>query len=110
MTMHDDIQSMIDKFNRKVENDEKVKAEVEKIYKSVNIDLDSEHYSLIMDHGIVRDYKDELLPEADITILTTPEHMKALIDGTLRPMKAYVTKKIVLKGKIDDIMYLRKLF
>ena len=42
--------------------------------------------------------------------MTTREYLQELIDGTLRPMKAYVTKKIRIKGKIEDIMHLKALF
>jgi putative sterol carrier protein len=51
-----------------------------------------------------------LLQEADITLITTPENLQALIDGTLRPMRAFVMKKIQIKGKIDDLMFLKKFF
>jgi Putative sterol carrier protein len=110
MTMQDTIQEMIDKFHRKMESDEKVRKEVEPIYKRLNIDLKTESYSMILDHGEINEFKDELLDEADITLISTPEHMQALIDGTLRPMKAYLTGKIKVKGKLEDVMHLRKLF
>ena len=110
MTMHDTIQEMIDKFHRKMENDEKVRAEVEPIYKRLNIDLGTESYSMILDHGEIKEFKDELLEESDITLISTPEYMQALIDGTLRPMKAYITGRIKIKGKLEDVMHLRKLF
>ena len=45
-----------------------------------------------------------------MTVTTTPENLQGLIDGTLRPMRAYVLKKIAVKGKIDDLMFLKKLF
>ena len=32
------------------------------------------------------------------------------MNGTLRPMKAYVLKKIKIKGKLDDLMFLKKFF
>jgi len=108
--MHDQIQKMIDKFHRKVEGDERTRAEVEKIHKTLNIDLGSEGFSMILDKGRITDFNDHLMEGADITVVSTPESMRALIDGTLRPMKAYVTKKVTIKGKLDDIMHLRKLF
>jgi len=110
MSMRETIQGMIDKFHKKIENDEKVREEVEPIYKSLNIDLGEEKFSLILDHGTIRDFKDGLLDEADITLTTTPEYLQALIDGELRPMRAYMTGKIKIKGKIQDVMHLKKLF
>ena len=110
MSMKETLQGMIDKFHRKIEEDEKVRAEVEPIFKTLNIDLGDEKYSLVLDHGTIRDFKEGLLDEADITLTTTPEHLQALIDGELRPMRAYMTGKIKIKGKIQDVMHLKKLF
>lgn len=110
MTMKETIQEMIDKFHKKMETDEKVRKEVEPVHKSVNIDLDSEKYSLVLDHAEIKDFKEGLLDEADITLITTPEYLQALIDGELRPMRAYMTGKIKVKGKLQDVMHLKKLF
>ena len=110
MSMRETLQGMIDKFHTKIENDEKVREEVEPIFKTLNIDLKDETYSLVLDHGKIRDFKDGLLDEADITLMTTPEYLQALIDGELRPMRAYMTGKIKIKGKIQDVMHLKKLF
>jgi putative sterol carrier protein len=51
-----------------------------------------------------------MLQEADVTLTTTPENLSALIDGTLRPMRAFVLKKVQIKGKLDDLMFLKKFF
>jgi len=110
MTMHGTIQKMIDKFHDRMENDDKVRSEVEKIHKKVNIDLGTESYSLVLDHGRIGEFKDELLNEADITVISQPEYLQALIDGELRVMRAYLTGKIKVKGKLEDIMHLKKLF
>jgi len=110
MTMQFKIQEMIDKFHRKMEKDEGVRKQVESIRKTLNIDLDSEKYSLVLNHAEIQDFKEGLLDEADITLISTPENLTALINGELRPMKAYVTKKITIKGKFEDLLYLKKLF
>lgn len=55
-------------------------------------------------------FRPGLLDTADITVVTTPENLHGLISGTLRPMRAYVLKKIIIKGKIDDLLLLKKLF
>lgn len=106
----DTIQGMIDKFHERMAEDEKARAEVEPIYKTVNLNLDTEVYSLILDHGEIKDFKEELLPEADITVTSTPEYLQAMIDGELRMMKAYLTGKVKVKGKFDDLKHLKKLF
>lgn len=107
--MQPTIQMMIDKFHRKMDKDPEVRAKVEPITKTVNIDLGEEKYSLKIEHAHVSDFKEGLLDNADITLITTPESLTALIEGTLRPMRAFVTKKIIVKGKIEDIMHLKSL-
>ena len=110
MTMYDAIQEMIDKFHKKAENDEKVREKMEGVVKTVNIDLGEEKYSLKLDNARVTDYKEGTIENPDIIFTSTPENLQALIDGTLRPMKAYFTKKFTVKGKFEDLMHLKSLF
>lgn len=110
MTMYGAIQEMIDKFHRKVEKDEKVRNKLEGVVKTMNIDLGDEFYSMKLDNAQITDYKEGLREEADILFISTPDNLQAMIDGTLRPMKAYITKKFTVKGKFEDIMYLKSLF
>ena len=57
----------------------------------------------------MKDFSDSAMETADITIITTPENLHLLVEGELRPMRAYVTRKIVIKGKIEDILHLKSL-
>lgn len=108
--MEPEIQKLIDKFRAKVASDENVRKEIAHLDKRFNIDLGEESYSFRLKDSEISDFKPELLEEADVTLITTPESLQGLIDGTLRPMRAYVTKKIKIKGKIDDLMFLKKFF
>lgn len=108
--MHDQIQTLIDKFHKKMEKNEDARKEIEPITKTFNIDLGEEKYSMILKNAHITDFEDHILPNADVTLITTPENLQALIDGTLRPMKAYVTKKVTIKGKVQDLMFLKKFF
>ena len=110
MTMYNAIQEMIDKFHRKVEKDEKIRNKMDGVVKTINIDLGTEEYSMKLDDKKIIDYKEGMTETADILFISTPEHLQALIDGTLRPMKAYITKKFTVKGKFEDVMYLKSLF
>lgn len=110
MTMQTQIQALIDKFHGKVENDEHLKNEIAHLEKSFNIDLGSEHYSMKLKDSHIYDFSNELLDNADVTLTTTPENFQGLMDGTLRPMRAYVLRKVTIKGKLDDLMFLKKFF
>ena len=110
MTMENEIKAVIDKFHRKVESDPGLKQELMPLKKSINLDLGEEAYSFKIEDARVSDFKTELMDGADIIVTTTPENLRGLMNGTLRPMKAYVLKKIKIKGKLDDLMFLKKFF
>jgi len=108
--MEASVQTLIDKFHRKMENDEAAREEIAHLKKTFNIDLETEHYSMRLENSQIVDFCPELIENADVTLITTPESLQELIDGTLRPMKAYIKKKITIKGKIQDLMFLKKFF
>ena len=110
MTNEDIIQKMIDKFHRKMAKDEKARAEVEPIEKTMNVDLGEETFRLKVAHAQVVEFEKGAYDEADMLLKTKPEYLQQLVEGTLRPMRAYVTKKVVIKGKIEDLLYLKKFF
>jgi len=110
MSMEAQIQAMIDKFHGKMASDEKVRDEIAHLKKVFNLDMTTEVYSFRLEDSTITEFKPELSDAADVTMEASVENMQALMDGTLRPMKAYITKKVVIKGKIQDLMFLKKLF
>ena len=110
MSMHEQIQGLIDKFHSKVDTDENLKKDIAHLVKTFNIDLGEERYSMRMKDSRIYEFNDELIDDADVTLKTSVENFQALLDGTLRPMRAYVLKKVTIKGKLDDLMFLKKLF
>ncbi|MDR0198529.1 MAG: SCP2 sterol-binding domain-containing protein [Methanomassiliicoccaceae archaeon] len=110
MTMYDAIQEMIDKFHARAEKDAKLRDKLDGVVKTMNLDLGDETYSMKLDSAKITDYREGTVDGADILFISTPENLQALIDGTLRPMKGYLTKKFTVKGKLEDIMYLKSLF
>ena len=110
MSMQNEIQEVIDRFHRKMEKDENLRKEVEPLAKTFNLDLGAEGYCLKLKDAKIYYFEPVLDENADVTVTTTPDNLRGLIDGTLRPMRAYVLKKITVKGKIDDLMFLKKLF
>ena len=102
------IRELMEKVHRKVEADPELKKELMPIKKTLNLDLGEEVYSVRLENAEMTDFITELRDDADITVITTPENFQALVDGTLKPMKAYLLKKIKIKGKLDDLMKLKK--
>ena len=109
MTVEPMIKRMIEKFEHRVAKDDEVREKVMPVDKTINIDLGTEFYSLHVKDAAIQEYKTELIENADITLITTPEYLTQLVEGELRPMRAYATKKIQVKGKIQDIMHLKTL-
>lgn len=110
MSMQQEIQNVIDRFHRKMEKDPEVRKEVEPLEKVFNLDLGSETYTLKLKDARIYYFEPGMDENADVTLTTTPENLMGLIEGSLRPMRAYVLKKIQIKGKIDDLLFLKKLF
>ena len=110
MTMEEQLRGLVDKFNKKMAEDEKMRDEVKHLTKTVNIDLDTEKYSFKLENAEIFDFRCTALDEADVIITSTPENLQKLLDKELRPMRAYLTKKITIKGKIQDLMFLKKFF
>ena len=110
MNMRERIQEIVDEFHKKMAEDAETREEVTVFKKTVNIDLGTEAYSMRLENAEIKDFRDGLLDEADIYLKSTPENMAALIDGSLRPTKAFITKKVTVKGNIQDILKLKHLF
>ena len=110
MSMQQEIQAVVDRFHRKMEKDPELKKEIEPLEKIFNLNLGEETYTLKLKDARIYHFDAGLDPNADVTVTTTPENLQGLIDGSLRPMRAYVLKKIQVKGKIDDLLFLKKLF
>lgn len=110
MAVRDSIQEMIDKFNSRVENDEKLKKELYGITRRVNIDLGTESYSFVLEGGRVHSFDDGMVQDADILLLSDVDTMEGLISRKIKPMKALALRKLKVKGDIEDLMRLRKLF
>jgi putative sterol carrier protein len=104
------LQQTIDKFNQKADSDPKLRKELEGVEKRVNVDLESEKYQFQMKDCHAGNFKEGLQENADITILSDPQTVEDLINGKMKVMKAWATKKIRIKGSLEDVMRLRKLF
>lgn len=116
MSLEERIRELVDKANRKMESDEKMRESVKNLTKTFNVVLtgetpeQNENYSFRLENARISDLKTEAAEKADVTLKCSIENMVKLLDGDLRPMKAYVTKKISISGSIQDLMVLKKFF
>jgi putative sterol carrier protein len=110
MTVEPLLRDLIDKFNVKADNDEALRSELEGMDKKVLIDLGSEIYNFHLHDGKAHDFKEGRLEDADLTLLSDPETFQGIIEGKIKPMKAFALRKVRVKGDISDVLKLRKLF
>ena len=108
MNLQEKIEEIVVEFNKRSDEDENLRKDLEHLTKIFMIDLESEAYSMKLENSKVSDFKTEKVEDADIILISTPETIEALLSGELRPMRAYITKKIRIKGNIKDLMFLKK--
>jgi putative sterol carrier protein len=110
MTFELQLQDLVAKFNEKVNNDEKLREELKDMDKKVLIDLEMEKYNFRLQDQRIEQLNVGDVEDPDITVFSDPETMQGLLDGSIKPMKAFALRKIRFKGNIDDLLRLRKLF
>jgi putative sterol carrier protein len=104
------LRGAIDKFNRTVAEDPKVKEEVADKVRTVNVVLDAgKSYHFVLDHGHIDGLLQGPAEAADITITSTEEVLRKVLSGEMSAMKAYALRKLQLKASIDDLLTIRKL-
>ena len=108
--MEEKLQQMIDKFNERIEKDEKMKKNLEGINRKIMLVIkDGETYNFELKDLKLSPLAKGEIDDADVVITTDTETMTGLLDGTIKPMKAYATKKISFKASVRDMLLLKKL-
>src|SRR5512137_2563489 len=94
------LNDMIRKFNEKAAADPKFEAELRSLKKLVQVVVtDGETYHFTLDNARIGPMAKGPAPRTpDIQIIASTEVMMQLKSGELRPMNAYATRKIHLKG------------
>ncbi len=108
MSIQERIERIVIKFNERSDEDERLRKDMAHLKKAFMMDLGSEVYSMKLENSKVGDFKAERIENADIILTSTPETIEAMMNGELRPMRAYITKKIKINGNIKDLMFLKK--
>lgn len=110
MSVEPMIQELIDKFNAKVENDEKLREELKGLSKVVYVDLGEEKYNFALKDEHIQGFSQGEVENPDVSITSDPETFVGIVNGKIKPMKAFALRKVKIKGDVSDIMSLRKLF
>jgi len=105
------LQEAIDRFNKKVEEDHELKKELTGLRKTVQLELgDSDWYYFVLEDAKVDGFTKGRAESPDIRVISTAETLRQLWTKELRPMKALATRKLQVKGSIEDLLRFKKFF
>jgi putative sterol carrier protein len=112
MTLVEELLSeAIRRFNEKVEQDPRLKEELTGIRRTVQLELeDTDWYYFVLENAKVDGYQKGRVDSPDIRVISTAETLRQLWTKELRPMKALATRRLQVKGSIDDLLRFKKFF
>jgi putative sterol carrier protein len=106
------LREAIEKFNARVKEDQELAGELQGVRKVVQVEIEGgEWYHFVLSDGAVDGpHKGEAQAPPDIRIIASEETLTKLWTKELRVMKAFVTKKLQVKGSMEDLLRLRRFF
>lgn len=109
--VEDLLRAAIVKFNAKVAEDAALAKELEGVSKLVQVEIEGgEWYHFMLRDGAVDGPHKGAVDNPDIRVIASEDTLRRLWSRELRPMKAFVTKKLQVKGSLEDLMRLRRFF
>jgi putative sterol carrier protein len=109
--MEDLLMGVIDKFNNRVQNDEKLQKELEGVSRKIQIEVtDGKSYHFLLEDMRISDFGEGNVDSPDITIISDTVTIQGLFNKEIGPMKALATKRLRLQGSLQDLLKIRKLF
>jgi putative sterol carrier protein len=105
------LKETIARFNKKASEDPKLSAELQGIRKAIQVEItDGEIYNFVLENAHVGELNKGATQSPDIRIIASKDTLFQLRSGELRVMKAYATRRLQVKGSIEDVLRLRKFF
>jgi len=102
------LEHMVDKFETKIENDEKLKEKVKDYNRKILIDFkEGDFYNIEFKSGEIDEINKGTIDDADITIKTSPETLNELLEGNIGAMEAYAKKKIKIDASLTDMLKIK---
>lgn len=105
------LRETIEKFNAKAASDPEFEKDLKGLRKVVMVKVtDGDTFNFTLENARIGPMAKAPVEKADITIIGSTETFDQLRSGELRPIKAYATRKLQVKGSLEDILRLRKFF
>ncbi|HEV2317168.1 MAG TPA: SCP2 sterol-binding domain-containing protein [Thermoplasmata archaeon] len=101
---------LVDRFNRHADKNPAVRAELQGLHRTIAIRLTDEgQYAVDLKDGRLTELRSGTPARADVTITTDRATFLGLIQKEIGPMKALVTRKLLIDGSLEDKLLFRKL-
>ncbi|MEM3852246.1 MAG: SCP2 sterol-binding domain-containing protein [Methanomassiliicoccales archaeon] len=105
------INGAIAKFNARVEKDAELQKELQGMVRTVQIELkEGKNYCFTLENGRMGELREGRAENPDIKIISDEMTVSGLLNGTLKPMKAWALRKVQFKASLEDIVRIRKFF
>ncbi len=101
---------LVARFNRHAERTPGVREELAGLERTISIHLtDGPNYSVDLRDGRLQNLRTGNAKSADVTITTDTVTFHGLVRKEIGPMKALVTRKLSIEGRLEDKLLFRKL-
>ncbi|MCI4317623.1 MAG: SCP2 sterol-binding domain-containing protein [Thermoplasmata archaeon] len=110
MTVEEMLAGLVDRFNRHAERTPTVRDELRGLDRTIAIRVtDGSSYAVDLKEGHLSNLRTQVPPKADLTVTMDTATFEGLVRKEIGPMKALVTRKLVITGTLDDKLLFRKL-
>ncbi len=105
------LEDMVLKYREKLEKDDKVSKKLKDFERNISINFkDDGNYHFKISEGSVGDIKEGALNDAEISITTDTDTIKALMAGEMRGMEAYARKLVKVDASFLDMLKIKEMF
>ncbi len=103
------LEDLIDRFNRRVEKDDRLRSELEGLERTIQISTDKADYHMNLKECRIDGLAEGEATTADVLIRAREETLAGVIRGEIAPFKAIALRRLKIKAPIEDVIRLRKL-
>jgi len=105
------LEEAIDKFNKRAAEDAKLQKELDGKVRRVSIDIDDgTSYNFTLRDKRIGELVEGSLDQADIRVRSTGAVLTGILKKEIKPLKAYLTKKVKFEASLEDLLTLKKFF
>lgn len=102
--------NLVERFNRHADRTPAVREELKGLRRTIAIRLtDGPSYAVDLEEGRLTNLRSGPAPRADLTVTTDSVTFDGLARKEIGPMKAIVTRKLSIDGRLEDKLLFRKL-